>query len=44
MAYYIIVTTNNDVFVVSGFLFQHLAFCYFQTTSNGFNHFFMFSA
>ena len=44
MTNHIIIATDNDIFIITSLLFQHLTLCYLQTASNLFYHLFMFSA
>ena len=38
MAYDIVITTYNDIFIILGFLFQHLALGNLQSTFYSFYH------
>jgi hypothetical protein len=43
MTYYIVIATNDDIFIIPGFLFQHLTLSYLQTSRNPFYHLIMFN-
>ncbi len=38
MTYHIVITTDNNIFIVLGFFFQHFPFGYFQTAFNFIYH------
>ena len=43
MPYDVVIATDNDILVIPGFLFQHLAFCNFEPASYFLYHLFVFS-